>query len=149
METETSENNEVIATPVVEETPKAKKFRKPLIITAIIAIVILVLVILVGTSKPMRIHRLVKFTAQVEKEYMHYTDKDLDKAKAQYEKYVRKIERCELNEKQQSKVNELRGECNGYFTQAKAMIILQDFQNAVNAAGDEVKGAIKSMSDDN
>lgn len=147
---ENIENKEVVATPEPQATPEApkKKNRKPLIIAILIAVLILVLAILIGTSKPMKIHKLVKFTAEVEKEYMNYTTEDLDKTVAKYEKLMKRIEKEELNDKQSSKVNELRGECHGYFTQAKARIILQDFQNAVNAAGDEVKGAIKSMEND-
>lgn len=147
---ENIENKEVVATPEPQATPEApkKKNRKPLIIAILIAVLILVLAILIGTSKPMKIHKLVKFTEEVSNEYTSYTDEELDKASAKFEKYVNKIEKEELNDKQRSKVNELIGECHGYFTQAKARIILQDFQNAVNAAGDEVKGAIKSMEND-
>lgn len=148
---ENIENKEVVATPEVQAAPEApkKKNRKPLIIAILIAVLVLVLAILIGTSKPMKIHKLVKFTAEVEKEYMNYTTEDLDKTVAQYEKLIKRIDKEELNDKQSSKVSELRGECNGYFAQAKGRIILEDFNRALDAAGDEVKGVVKSMTDNN
>lgn len=124
---------------------KGHKSRKPLVVTILIAIVVLVLAILISSSKPAKIHRLSKFTQRVEQEYTSYSSSDLEKAEAKFEKYVSKLDKCELNGKQETKVNELKGECRGYFTQARARIILQDFKNAVDAAGAEVKGAIKSL----
>ena len=97
------------------------------------------------SSKSHKIKNLEKFTAQVEQEYQNYSQSDLDKAQAKFEKYVAKVEKKELSGEETSHVNELKGECKGYFAQAKARLILQDFQNAVEEAGDEVKGVIESL----
>lgn len=146
---ENIENKEVVATPEVQAAPEAngQKSRKPLIITILILVLLLVLAILITSSKPYKIHKLKKLTATVEQEYTTYTTEDLDKVVAKYEKIVKKLDKCELNDKQASKVSELRGECNGYFAQAKGRIILEDFNRALDAAGDEVKGVVKSMTD--
>lgn len=147
---ENIENNEVISTPEPQTTPEVKeqKSRKPLIITILILVLLLILTILVTSSKPYKIHKLKKLTSTVEQEYTTYTNEDLDKAVAKYDKIVKKLDKCELNDKQASKVNELRGECNGYFAQAKGRIILEDFNRALDAAGDEVKGVVKSLTDE-
>ena len=55
------------------------------------------------------------------------------------------MEKKELTGEETSHVNELKGECKGYFAQAKARLILKDFNDAVNEAGDEVKGVIESL----
>ena len=143
-ETQVQEN---IATPEVasEPNPQKKKNYKAIILATIIVVVALVLAILIMSSKPVKIHKLSKFTKSVEQEYATYSTSELEKAEAKFEKYVKKLDKCELNGRQEEKVNNLKVECRNYFTQAKARIILQDFQNAVDAAGDEVKGAINSM----
>ena len=117
----------------------------PLVIAALVAVAVLVIVLLVLSSKSHKINKLEKFTAQVEQEYQNYSQSELDKAQASFEKYVEKVEKKELTGEETSHVNELKGECKGYFAQAKARLILQDFQNAVEEAGDEVKGVIESM----
>ena len=121
------------------------KNRLPIIIAALVAVAVLVIVLLVLGSKSHKIKNLEKFTTQVEQEYQNYSQADLDKAQASFEKYVAKVEKKELTGEETSHVNELKGECKGYFAQAKARLILQDFQNAVEDAGDEVKGVIESM----
>lgn len=121
------------------------KSKLPLVIAALVVVAVLVIVLLVLSSKSHKINNLEKFTAQVEQEYQNYSQADLDKAQAKFEKYVAKVEKKELSGEETSHVNELKGECKGYFAQAKARLILQDFQNAVEEAGDEVKGVIESM----
>ena len=121
------------------------KSKLPLVIAALVVVAVLVIVLLVLSSKSHKINNLEKFTAQVEQEYQNYSQADLDKAQAKFEKYVAKVEKKELTGEETSHVNELKGECKGYFAQAKARLILQDFQNAVEEAGDEVKGVIESM----
>lgn len=145
---ENTENNEITTTPVAEEKPKTCKCKKHLILACIILAVILILAILISTSKPMRIHKFVKFTEQVEKDYPSYTEEDLDDALAKYEKISKKLEKCEFNDKQKDKVFELKRDCHEYFTQAKGRIILQKFQSELDAAGQDVKDAVKSMSED-
>lgn len=143
---ENTENTEITTTPV-EETKKTCKCKKPMIIAGLILVVVLVLAILIGNSKPMRIHKFVKFTEQVEKDYPSYTEEDLDEALAKYEKITKKLDKCEFNDKQQEKVSGLRRDCHEYFTQAKGRIILQKFQSELEAAGSEVKEAVRSMSE--
>ena len=121
------------------------KSKLPLVIAALVVVAVLVIVLLVLSSKSHKINNLEKFTAQVEQEYQNYSQADLDKAQAKFEKYVAKVEKKELTGEETSHVNELKGECKGYFAQAKARLILQDFQNAVEEAGDEVKGVIESL----
>lgn len=121
------------------------KNKLPIIIAALVVVAILVIIVLVSSSKAHKIKKLEKFTAQVEQDYQNYSQSELDKAQASFEKYVAKVEKKELTGEDISRVNELKGECKGYFAQAKARLILQDFQNAVEEAGDEVKGVIESM----
>lgn len=144
---ENTENTEITTTPV-EEPKKTCKCKKQFIIAGLIVIVILILAILISSSKPMKIHKFVKFTEQVEKSYPTYTEEELDKAVAKYEKISGKIEKCDLNDRQQEKVSGLKRDCHEYFTQAKGRIILQKFQSELDAAGQEVKDAVKSMSED-
>ena len=122
-----------------------KKNRLPIIIAALVAIAALVIVLLVSSSKSHKISKLEKFTDQVEQMYTNYSESDLEKAQAKFEKYVAAVEKKELSGEETSHVNKLKGECKGYFAQAKARLILQDFQNAVEEAGDEVKGVIESL----
>ena len=122
-----------------------EKKNKILMIGALVVVAILVIIVLVVSSKSHKINKLEKFTAKVEQEYQNYSQADLDKAQAKFEKYVAKVEKKELTGEETSHVNELKGECKGYFAQAKARLILQDFQNAVEEAGDEVKGVIESL----
>ena len=119
--------------------------RFQIIITALVAVAVLVIVLLVLGSKSHKISNLEKFTAQVEQEYQNYSQADLEKAQAKFEKYVDKVEKKKLTGEETSHVNELKGECKGYFAQAKARLILKDFQDAVEEAGDEVKGVIESL----
>ena len=121
------------------------KNRLPIIIAALVAVAVLVIVLLVLSSKSHKIKNLEKFTAQVEQEYQNYSQSDLYKAQAKFEKYVAKVEKKKLSGEETSHVNELKGECKGYFAQAKAHLILKDFQDAVEEAGDEVKGVIESL----
>ena len=121
------------------------KNKLPIIIAALVVVAILVIIVLVCSSKSHKIKNLEKFTAKVEQEYQNYSQADLEKAQAKFEKYVSKVEKKELTGEETSRVNELKGECKGYFAKAKARLILQDFQNAVEEAGDEVKGVIESM----
>lgn len=122
-----------------------EKKTRNLIIAAVCAIVVLAIVLLVCNSKSAKIKKLEKFTALVEQEYQNYSASDLEKAQAKFEKYVAKVEKKELSGEETTHVNELKGECKGYFAQAKAHLILQDFNNAVDEAGDEVKGVIESL----
>ncbi|MBR3558795.1 MAG: hypothetical protein IKN78_07995 [Bacteroidales bacterium] len=122
-----------------------EKKTRNLIIAAVCAVVVLAIVLLVCNSKSAKIKKLEKFTALVEQEYQNYSASDLEKAQAKFEKYVAKVEKKELSGEETTHVNELKGECKGYFAQAKAHLILQDFNNAVDEAGDEVKGVIESL----
>ena len=121
------------------------KNKLPIIIAALVVVAVLVIVLLILSSKSHKINKLEKFTAQVEQEYQNYSQSDLDKAQAKFEKYVANVEKKKLSGEETSHVNELKGECKGYFAQAKARLILQDFQDAVEEAGDEVKGVIESL----
>lgn len=116
-----------------------------LVIAALVVLAALIIFLLVANSKSTKIKKLEKFTAQVEQEYQNYSESDLEKAQAKFEKYVASVEKKELSGEQTSHVNQLKGECKGYFAQAKARMILKDFQDAVNEAGDEVKGVIESL----
>jgi hypothetical protein len=115
------------------------------VIAAVAVLVVLIGALLYSNSKSAKIKKLEKFTAQVEQEYQNYSQSDLEKAQAKFEKYVANVEKKELTGEETSHVNQLKGECKGYFAQAKARLILKDFQDAVNEAGDEVKGVIESM----
>jgi len=117
----------------------------PIIIIAVLAVAVAVIVLLVYNSKSSKISRLEKFTAQVEQEYSNYSESDLEEAKAQFEKCVAAVEAEDLNGEERAKVNQLKGECKGYFVQARANQIIQNFENELNDAGDEVKGVIESM----
>ncbi|MCR4965751.1 MAG: hypothetical protein K6A41_08865 [Bacteroidales bacterium] len=117
----------------------------PLVIAALVAIAAIVIAILILSSTGHKIKKLDKFATKVEQEYNNYSESDLEKAQAKFEKLVAKAEKKDLTGEQRSVVNELKGRCKGYFAQAKARMILRDFQDAVNEAGDEVKGAIESM----
>ena len=121
------------------------KNKLPIIIAALVAVVVLAVVLLVCSSKSHKIKNLEKFTAQVEQEYQNYSQADLEKSQAKFEKYVAKVEKKKLTGDEKSHVNQLKGECKGYFAQAKARMILQDFNDAVEEAGDEVKGVIESL----
>jgi len=114
-------------------------------ITALAALIVFIAALLIGNSKSSKIKKLEKFTAQVEQEYQNYSASDLEKAQAKFDKYVMKVEKKDLTGEETTHVNELKGECKGYFAQAKAHLILQDFNKAVDEAGDEVKGVIESM----
>ena len=122
-----------------------EKKNKFLMIAALVVVAALIIVLLVLGSKSHKINKLEKFTAQVEQEYQNYSQADLDKAQAKFDKYVAKVEKKKLTGDETTHVNELKGECKGYFAQAKARMILKDFQDAVEEAGDEVKGVIESM----
>ncbi len=122
-----------------------KKSKLPWIIAALVVVLVLVILILVSSSKSSKIRKLEKFTAKVEQNYMNYSQSDLDKAQASFEKYVTKVEKKDLTGEENTHVNELKGECKGYFAQAKAHLIMRDFENAVDEAGDEVKGVIESL----
>ncbi len=122
-----------------------EKKNKFLMIAALVVVAALIIVLLVLGSKSHKINKLEKFTAQVEQEYQNYSQADLDKAQAKFEKYVAKVEKKKLTGDETTHVNELKGECKGYFAQAKARMILKDFQDAVEEAGDEVKGVIESL----
>ena len=115
------------------------------VIAAVVALAVLIIILLVCNGKSAKIKKLEKFTAQVEQEYQNYSQSDLEKAQAKFEKYVANLEKKELSGEETSHMNELKGECKGYFAQAKARLILQDFQDAVEEAGDEVKGVIESL----
>ena len=121
------------------------KNKLPIIIAALVVVAILVIIVLVCSSKSHKIKNLEKFTAQVEQEYQNYSQADLEKSQAKFEKYVAKVEKKKLTGDETSHVNQLKGECKGYFAQAKARMILQDFNDAVEEAGDEVKGVIESL----
>lgn len=122
-----------------------EKKSKIIMIAALVAVVVLAVVLLVCGSKSHKIGKLEKFTAQVEQDYQNYSQADLEKAQAKFEKYIAKVEKKKLTGDETSHVNQLKGECKGYFAQAKARMILQDFNDAVEEAGDEVKGVIESM----
>ena len=116
----------------------------PLIILVLAVILALLIAILVCTSTGHKIKNLEKFANLVEQQYTQYSASDLEKAQAKYEKLVAKVEKEELSGEQQSQVSELKGRCRGYFAQAKARMILEDFKNAVDEAGDDVKDLIES-----
>ncbi|MBR6332971.1 MAG: hypothetical protein IKR77_01075 [Bacteroidales bacterium] len=116
----------------------------PLIIVALVAILVILIAILVSTSTRHKINKLDKFANLVEQQYTQYSASDLEKAQAKYEKLVAKVEKEELSGEQQAQVSELKGRCRGYFAQAKARMILEDFKNAVDEAGDDVKDLIES-----
>lgn len=122
-----------------------EKKSKIIMIAALVALVVLVVVLLACNSKSAKIKKLEKFTATVEQKYQGYSESDLEKAQAKFEKYVANVEKKDLTGEETSHVNELKGECKGYFAQAKARLILKDFNDAVNEAGDEVKGVIESL----
>lgn len=122
-----------------------EKKSKIIMIAALVALVVLVVVLLACNSKSAKIKKLEKFTATVEQKYQGYSESDLEKAQAKFEKYVANVEKKELTGEETSHVNELKGACKGYFAQAKARLILKDFNDAVNEAGDEVKGVIESL----
>lgn len=144
---ENVENQECAEIKGTEKEGKkcSKKCRKAMIYSCIIVVLALVLFILVSRSTPMRIHRLAKLTKQVEANYAQYSNAELDKATAQYEKFVNRIEKRELNEKQIEKVRDLKATCLACFTQAKARLLLQEFNSKVDDAGESVKDAIESM----
>ena len=121
------------------------KKSKVIMITALAALIVFIAALLISNSKSSKIKKLEKFTAQVEQEYQNYSASDLEKAQAKFDKYVMKVEKKDLTGEETTHVNELKGECKGYFAQAKAHLILQDFNKAVDEAGDEVKGVIESM----
>ena len=116
-----------------------------LVVAALVAVAVLVIVILVSNSKSHKIKNLEKFTAQVEQEYQNYSESDLEKAQAKFEKLVADVEKKVLSGEERSHVNELKGRCKGYFAQAKARQLIQEFQDKVNDAGDEVRGVIESL----
>jgi len=122
-----------------------EKKSKVIMITALAALIVFIAALLISNSKSSKIKKLEKFTAQVEQEYQNYSASDLEKAQAKFDKYVMKVEKKDLTGEETTHVNELKGECKGYFAQAKAHLILQDFNKAVDEAGDEVKGVIESM----
>ncbi|MBR4645928.1 MAG: hypothetical protein IKO75_02285 [Bacteroidales bacterium] len=122
-----------------------EKKSKIIMIAALVAVVVLAVVLLVCGSKSHKIKNLEKFTTKVEQEYQNYSQADLEKAQAKFEKYVAKVEKKKLTGDETSHVNQLKGECKSYFAQAKARMILQDFNDAVEEAGDEVKGVIESL----
>ena len=122
-----------------------EKKTKMMMIAALVALVVLVVVLLACNSKSAKIKKLEKFTATVEQQYQGYSESDLEKAQAKFEKYVANVEKKELTGEETSHVSELKGQCKGYFAQAKARLILKDFNDAVNEAGDEVKGVIESL----
>lgn len=118
------------------------------ILIAICAVVVaLLVVIFVSSSKSVRIKKVEKFTAQVEQEYMEYSDSDLEKAKAKFDKLVAKAEKKELAGDEERHLNQLKGECKGYFALAKARILLQNFHDDLDEAGDDVKDAVKNLTD--
>lgn len=131
-----------------ECTSKKKCNRKHCIVAGLIAVVVLVLAFLILRSTPMKIHKLAKFTKQVEADYAQYSNSELEKATAKFEKQLTRLNKRELNGRQEEKVRDLRNECISYFAQAKARLILQEYNSAVDAAGEAVKDAIKSMKND-
>lgn len=110
-----------------------------------IILLLIPLMVLFTSCTKCKINKLEKFTAKVEQSYSKYSNSDLDKAKKQYDKIVADLEKSELSGEQESQVAQLKGECKSYFAQAKARILLSEFNDAVDEAGDEVKGAIESM----
>lgn len=122
-----------------------EKKTKIIMIAALVALAVLIIVLLICNSKSHKISKLEKFTKQVEQEYTNYSESDLEKAQAKFDKFVAAVEKKELSGEETSHVNQLKGECKGYFAQAKARLILQNFNDAVNEAGDEVKGVIESL----
>ena len=122
-----------------------EKKQKAIIIAAVVAVAILVVVLSVCNSKSHKIKNLEKFTAQVEQQYQNYSESDLEKAQAKFEKYVSKVEKRDLTGEERSHVNELKGQCKGYFAQAKAHQLIREFEDKVNDAGDEVKGVVESL----
>ena len=103
------------------------------------------MMVLFASCKQSQIKKLEKFTTEVSTQYDGYSNSDLEKAQVRFEKLLATVEKNELTGDEQRHVNELKGECKGYFAQAKARILLDEFNAAVEEAGDEVKGAVKSM----
>ncbi len=122
-----------------------EKNRLPWIIAAVVAVAILVAIVLISNGKSAKIKKLEKYTAKVEQEYQNYSESDLEKAQVKFEKYVANVEKKDLDGEERAHVNELKGQCKGYFAQARAHQIMREFENTVNDAGDEVKGVIESM----
>ena len=112
-------------------------------ISAIVAVIVLTVLFLTSTSS--RIKKLEKFTTSVSENYQNYSASDLEKAQVKFGKIVAKIEKKDLSGEEEKHINELKGECKGYFAQTKARLILNDFNKALDEAGDEVKGALKSL----
>ena len=113
-----------------------------------ILLLLIPMMLLFASCKSGQIKNLEKFTAQVEQNYSSYSNSDLEKAKTQFNKLVAKVENNELTGEEERHVAELKAECKRYFAQAKARILLEDYNNAVDEAGDEVKGALKSMQEE-
>ncbi len=103
------------------------------------------MMVLFSSCKQGQIKKLEKFTTEVSEHYDGYSNSDLEKAQVKFEKLLATVEKNELTGDEQRHVNELKGECKGYFAQAKARILLDEFNAAVEEAGDEVKGAVKSL----
>ena len=86
------------------------KNKFPIIIAALVVVAILVIIVLIFSSKSHKIKNLEKFTAKVEQEYQNYSQSELDKAQASFEKYVAKVEKKELTGEETSHVNELKAD---------------------------------------
>lgn len=121
-----------------------RKSKILLIATACVAIA-LAIVLIVSNSTSSRIKKVEKFTAKVAQEYTSYSASDLEKSQAKFDKIVSKAEKKELAGDQKRYVNQLKMECKGYFAHAKAKLILKDFNETLDEAGDDVKDAIENL----
>ena len=106
------------------------------------------LMVLFSSCKQSQIKKLENFTSEVSAQYSGYSNSDLEKAQARFEKLLLNAEKNELTGEEQRHINELKGQCKGYFAQAKARLLLEEFNAAVDEAGDEVRGALKSLQEE-
>ncbi len=115
--------------------------KKLLTLIILVGIVLAVIFVFKNNSPASQVRKLQKFTAQVEQEYMDYTQTDLDKALADYKVLSENIDESKLTDDDKKLVSRLRGECNGYFAKAKGRLVLDKLKDA----GETVKGVINSF----
>ena len=114
--------------------------KKTLALLVVAAIVVVTIFVLMNNSSS-QVRKLEKFTATVEQEYETYSQSDLDKAVAEYNKISDNIDESKLSDAEKKQVSRLRGECNGYFAKAKGRLVMEQLHNA----GETVKGVIDAV----
>lgn len=115
--------------------------KKLLTLIILVGIVFALIFVFKSNSPAGQVRKLQKFTAQVEQEYVDYSQDDLDKAIAEYKVISENIDETKLSDDDKKLVSRLRGECNGYFAKAKGRLVLDKLKNA----GDTVKGVIDAF----